>query len=55
MKEREAMCEILDTDLNTFSNILQFATIEPFNFLFCDLGKNPPVYYRNLDQQIVLK
>jgi hypothetical protein len=54
-KEREAMCELIDINLNDFTKLLDFSTSEKFNFLFCDLSKNPAIFYKNLDQKIIFR
>ena len=45
-KEIEAMAETVDLNPDDFRSILDFATNEPYSFLFIDSSHNPPKFYR---------
>lgn len=53
-KEITAMAETVSKSYEDFKKILDFATIEPFSFLYIDSTKNPPIFYKNLNEQIIL-
>lgn len=49
-KERETMTEMTDND--NFLKYLDYATQEPYNFLFVDLLKNPAKFYKNFNFEL---
>lgn len=54
-KEIENISETIGMDPKNFKEILNFATNEPHSFLFIDSSKNPPKFYKNLNQEIIIK
>jgi len=54
-KELEAMSETVDMNEDEFKTILDFATNEPYSFLFIDSSHNPPKFYKTFSQEIIVK
>lgn len=53
-KEIESMAETIGYDSKNFNILLDFATNEPYSFLFIDSSKNPPKFYKNLNEEIII-
>lgn len=54
-KEIQNMSETIGIDSTKFKELLNFATYNPHSFLLIDSSKNPPKFYKNLNEEIILK
>jgi hypothetical protein len=54
-KEIDNMSETIGIDSTKFKELLNFATDKPHSFLLIDSSKNPPKFYKNLNEEIILK
>ena len=52
--EIEAIGESCDKDFDSFKSLFDYATAEPHSFLFLDSSRNPPVFYKNFNEIILL-
>lgn len=53
-KELEAMAETVDMTEDKFGIIINYATSEPFGFLFIDSSHNPPKFYKTYSEEIII-
>jgi len=44
---------IIDLDEEKWNQFYEYATNEPFNFLYVKLNKNPQLYFRNFNEQLI--
>lgn len=53
-KELEAMSEMVDLSFDEFKLLVNNVCNERFQFLFVDLSKNPPDFYRNFNEKLTI-
>jgi hypothetical protein len=53
--EIEAMSQIVDKSYDEFKELLNYATNEPYSFLYINSSTNPATFYKNLSHEIINK
>jgi hypothetical protein len=52
--EIQSISESCDMDFDSFKLLFDYATSQPYNFLYIDSSRNPPVFYKNFNEIILM-